>query len=159
MSTPRIAVEEAFVTQDIGAVRTLPRLPSEHFADHFVVTNNGMTSLTALKLCIDVLGSDRVLFAADHAYDEAGESLRFLDAADLPSGMREQTFHTNSEQVSGLTERPACPTDCLACLQPSCPSMPMPYFFACDGASYPHLPLPARHLAQRRPMSTGRSSA
>ncbi len=88
---------------DIGAVRKLPRLPSEYFLDHFVVTTSGMTSLPALKLCIDVLGSERILFAADYPYEDAAESVRFLDAADLPSAMREQIFHTNAERVFGLT--------------------------------------------------------
>ena len=49
----------------IGAVDKLPKLPSEYFLDNFVITTAGVTSMPALRLCLDVLGVDRILFAAD----------------------------------------------------------------------------------------------
>lgn len=86
----------------IGAVAKLPRLPSEYFLDHFVVTTSGMTSVPVLKMCIEVLGSDRILFAADYPYEDAQESVTFLDSADILSAQREQIYRTNAERVFGL---------------------------------------------------------
>ena len=86
----------------IGAVTKLPRLPSEYFLDHFVVTTSGMTSAPVLKMCIEVLGSERILFAADYPYEDARESVRFLDAADIPSAQRDQIYRANAERVFGL---------------------------------------------------------
>ena len=85
----------------IGAVTKLPRLPSEYFLDHFVVTTSGMTSAPVLKMCIEVLGSERILFAADYPYEDARESVRFLDAADIPSAQRDQIYRANAERVFG----------------------------------------------------------
>jgi 2,3-dihydroxybenzoate decarboxylase len=86
----------------IGAVTKLPRLPSEYFLDHFVVTTSGMTSAPVLKMCIEVLGSERILFAADYPYEDARESVRFLDAADIPSAQRDQIYRANADRVFGL---------------------------------------------------------
>ena len=86
----------------IGAVAKLPRLPSEYFLDHFVVTTSGMTSAPVLKMCIEVLGSERILFAADYPYEDVQDSVRFLDAVEIPESQREQIYRTNAERVFGL---------------------------------------------------------
>ena len=85
----------------IGAVAKLPRLPSEYFLDNFVITTAGVTSMPALRLSIDVLGAERILFAADYPYEDDAEAVRFLDGAALTTRERELISHQNAERLFG----------------------------------------------------------
>ncbi|HEY4986029.1 MAG TPA: amidohydrolase family protein [Bradyrhizobium sp.] len=87
----------------IGAVDKLPRLPSEYFLDNFVITTAGVTSMPALRLSIDVLGVERILFAADYPYEDDAEAVRFLDGATLTQQERELISHGNAERLFGWT--------------------------------------------------------
>jgi 2,3-dihydroxybenzoate decarboxylase len=87
----------------IGAVTKLPRLPSEYFLDNFVITTAGVTSMPALRLSLDVLGAERILFAADFPYEDDAEAVRFLAQAALTPGERELISHGNAERLFGLT--------------------------------------------------------
>jgi 5-carboxyvanillate decarboxylase len=87
----------------IGAVSKLPRLPSEYFLDNFVITTAGVTSMPALRLSIDVLGAERILFAADFPYEDDAEAVRFLDGATLTQHERDLISHANAERLFGLT--------------------------------------------------------
>jgi 5-carboxyvanillate decarboxylase len=87
----------------IGAVTRLPRLPSEYFLDNFVITTAGVTSMPALRLSIDVLGAERILFAADFPYEDDAEAVRFLDGATLTQHERDLISHANAERLFGLT--------------------------------------------------------
>lgn len=87
----------------IGAVNKLPRLPSEYFLDNFVITTAGVTSMPALRLSIDVLGAERILFAADFPYEDDAEAVRFLKQAALTSKQRDLISHGNAERLFGLT--------------------------------------------------------
>lgn len=87
----------------IGAVEKLARLPSEYFLDNFVITTAGVTSMPALRLAIDVLGVERILFAADYPYEDDVEGVGFLNTAALTDHERAMIFHINSEKLFGLT--------------------------------------------------------
>jgi 5-carboxyvanillate decarboxylase len=87
----------------IGAVTKLPRLPSEYFLDNFVITTAGVTSMPALRLSIDVLGAERILFAADFPYEDDAEAVRFLDGAALTEHERDLISHANAERLFGLS--------------------------------------------------------
>ncbi|ATE67359.1 amidohydrolase family protein [Rhizorhabdus dicambivorans] len=80
----------------IGAVEKLPRLPSEYFLDNFVITTAGVTSMPALRLSLDVLGVDRILFAADYPYEDDAEAVGFLDKADISTEERERIAWRNA---------------------------------------------------------------
>ena len=86
----------------IGAVAKLPRLPSEYFLDHFVITTAGVTSMPALRLSLDVLGVDRILFAADFPYEDVDEAVRFLDTATITDEQRAKIYESNAVRVFGL---------------------------------------------------------
>ncbi|CCD96073.1 conserved hypothetical protein [Bradyrhizobium sp. ORS 375] len=87
----------------IGAVEKLPRLPSEYFLDNFVITTAGVTSMPALRLSIDVLGAERILFAADFPYEDDAEAVRFLEGAALTQRERELIAHQNAERLFALS--------------------------------------------------------
>jgi 2,3-dihydroxybenzoate decarboxylase len=86
----------------IGAVQKLPRLPSEYFLENFVITTAGVTSMPALRLCLDVLGAERILFAADYPYEDDVEAVQFLRDATLDQHQRELISHANAERLLQL---------------------------------------------------------
>ena len=86
----------------IGAVGKLPRLPSEYFLDNFVITTSGVTSMPALRLCLDVLGSERILFAADYPYEDDADGVRFMNEAKVTEDERKQIYETNAVRVFRL---------------------------------------------------------
>ena len=61
----------------------MPRLPSEYFKDNFVITISGVTHHGVLRLMHEVLGPDRILFAADYPYEVTEEAVTFMDTAPL----------------------------------------------------------------------------
>ena len=87
----------------IGAVDKLPRLPSEYFLDNFVITTAGVTSMPALRLSIDVLGAERILFAADFPYEDDAEAVRFLEGTALTERERELIAYENAERLFALS--------------------------------------------------------
>ena len=86
----------------IGAVKKLPRLPSEYFRDNFVITTAGVTSMPALRLSIEVLGAERILFAADFPYEDDADAVRFLDDATLTEHERRLIAYENAERLLKL---------------------------------------------------------
>ena len=59
----------------IGAVPKMPRLPSEYFLENFVITTSGVASHPALRHALDVLGPERIMFAADYPYESVAEAV------------------------------------------------------------------------------------
>jgi len=86
----------------IGAVAKLPKLPSQYFLDNFVITTAGVTSMPALRLCLDELDVERVLFAADFPYEDDAEAVRFMDGAKVTADERKQIYETNAVRVFKL---------------------------------------------------------
>jgi 2,3-dihydroxybenzoate decarboxylase len=86
----------------LGAVEKLPRLPSEYFRDNFVITTSGVTFGPALRLAVDVLGADRILFAADYPYEVVAEAVTFLDGASISEEERAKIYWQNATQVFRL---------------------------------------------------------
>lgn len=83
----------------LGEVRELPHMPSEIFRNHFVITTSGVCSEPALRLAIDVLGAERVLFAVDYPYESTSEATSFLDNARIGGPERELIYWQNSARV------------------------------------------------------------
>jgi 5-carboxyvanillate decarboxylase len=83
----------------IGAVTKLPRLPSEYFLENFVITTAGVTSMPALRLSIDVLGAERIAFAADYPYEDDADAVAFLATASLTDHERELISCRNAERL------------------------------------------------------------
>lgn len=86
----------------IGAVKELPRLPSEYFKDHFVITTSGVAQQSSLQLAYAELGADNILFAADYPYENVDEAVRFMDTADLSNTDKHKIYHGNAERLLGL---------------------------------------------------------
>lgn len=88
----------------IGAVAKLPRLPSEYFLEHFVITTSGVMSAPALQLCLAVVGADRIMFAADYPYESVEDGVRFLDEVEIAEEVRRKIYVTNAQRVFRLAQ-------------------------------------------------------
>lgn len=86
----------------IGAVKPLKRLPSEVFLQQFSITTSGVMSVPALRMALDVLGPERILFAADYPYESVADGVRFLDTAPIDDAVRQQIYAGNAQRVFGL---------------------------------------------------------
>lgn len=87
---------------NIGAVERLPRLPSEYFLENFLITTSGMTYTAPLKLSHEVLGSERIMFAADYPYESVAEAVEFMDTVDVLTEDRHKIYHSNAEALFNI---------------------------------------------------------
>jgi 2,3-dihydroxybenzoate decarboxylase len=86
----------------IGAVNKMPRLPSEYFKDNFVITTSGVTHHGVLRLMHEVLGPERILFAADYPYESTEEAVTFMDTAPLAEDDRKKIYEQNATKLLRL---------------------------------------------------------
>ena len=86
----------------LGDVRELPRPPSDYFRDHFTITTSGVCFEPALRLAIEVLGAERVMFAVDYPYESTEEATTFLDGARLSERERQLIYSGNASRVFRL---------------------------------------------------------
>ncbi len=84
---------------NIGALDRMEKLPSEYFMDNFVITTSGMTYAPPLKLSNEVLGAERILFAADYPYETLSEAVEFMDSAPVSEADRHRIYHANAEAL------------------------------------------------------------
>ena len=84
---------------NIGAVEKMARLPSEYFLENFLITTSGMTYTAPLKLSNEVLGPERILFAADYPYESVPDAVKFMDTVDVPTEDRHKIYHSNAEAL------------------------------------------------------------
>ena len=89
----------------MGAVKKMKRLPSEYFLDNFLITTSGVMSAPALKLSIEVLGVERIMFAADYPYESVTEGVQFMDTVDIPEEHRRLIYSGNAEKLFQLPFR------------------------------------------------------
>lgn len=87
----------------IGAVPPMPKLPSDYFKDHFVITTSGVTSHPALQHALAVLGADRILFAADYPYESVEEAVAFMDSAPISNEDKHKIYQSNAEKLFKLS--------------------------------------------------------
>jgi 5-carboxyvanillate decarboxylase len=79
------------------------RRPSEIMRNHFMITNSGVEHEPALRYAIDVLGSERVMWAIDYPYEEMAPAVQFMDSVKLSDAERRAFFHANAERTFALS--------------------------------------------------------
>ncbi|HTX11701.1 MAG TPA: amidohydrolase family protein [Solirubrobacteraceae bacterium] len=81
----------------------LERRPSEYFREHFLVSTSGMNHAPAsIRFCLEVMGPDRVLFAADYPFEDLSEEVKAFAAVPLTDEERAALAHGNAERVFKL---------------------------------------------------------
>ena len=80
----------------------LKRQPSAYIKDNIWVTLSGMYSQEPLDCALAALGRDRVMFAADHPFEDAAEAGEFLDHCDLEPGLKGDIASANAARLLRL---------------------------------------------------------
>ena len=80
-------------------IKPLKHLPSEYFKTNIYMTTSGMNSHESLKFAINLVGSERIMFAIDFPYESSAESVQFLDSAPISDGDRRNIAYANAERV------------------------------------------------------------
>jgi 5-carboxyvanillate decarboxylase len=81
----------------------LQRRPSEYIREHVAVSTSGMNHAPAsVRFCIETLGADRVMFAADYPFEDPGPEVAAFNATPLSSGERSALAHANAERIFSL---------------------------------------------------------
>ena len=58
--------------------------------------------MPALRLSLDVLGVERIMFAVDYPYENDVEAVRFMDVANITEDERRQIYAGNAERIFKL---------------------------------------------------------
>jgi len=96
-------IDNRFALQvKIGATEKLPKRPSDYFRENFYITTAGVTDMAVLKLGLDELGADRIMFAADFPYEDDGEAVDFMDHAKVSEDERKKIYETNAMRIFKL---------------------------------------------------------
>ena len=80
----------------------LKKPPSQYIKDNILVTLSGMFSAEPLRCAIDALGRDRVMFSADHPFEDAEEAGHFMDTVPLDESLRADIAYNNAARLLGL---------------------------------------------------------
>jgi 5-carboxyvanillate decarboxylase len=77
----------------------LKERPSFYLKRNMLITTSGMFHEPVLKYCLEVLGADNILWAADYPYQSMREAAAFLDAARISEADRIKIYSGNAERV------------------------------------------------------------
>jgi 2,3-dihydroxybenzoate decarboxylase len=69
-----------------------------YMRENVVVTTSGLAWEPAIKLAIDVLGEDRVMYAMDYPYQYVPDEVRWMDDLDISDAQKKKFFQTNAER-------------------------------------------------------------
>ncbi|WP_294075875.1 amidohydrolase family protein [Sphingomonas sp.] len=92
-------IDNRYMAMNRGGTGKLKRRPSAYFRENFYVTTSGTNWAPAVRLCQEVLGADRVLFAIDYPFEDGPEAVRRADAIGMNRADSALFFHANAERV------------------------------------------------------------
>ncbi len=77
--------------------------PLQHDLFHYLrnnvlATNSGMAFAPAVKLLIEVMGEDRVMYAMDYPYQYVPDEVRWMDDLEIGAEQKRKFFQTNAER-------------------------------------------------------------
>ena len=99
---PRI--DERFAAESEHAQFPRPRrLPGDYLRSNFVVTTSGMNYWPQLRMTIEVMGIENVLFAADYPFEDQGQAVVALRDMPLSAIDRHLICDANAVRVFGLS--------------------------------------------------------
>jgi 2,3-dihydroxybenzoate decarboxylase len=80
----------------------LKKMPSQYIRENIAVTTSGMCSAEPLNCTLAALGTDRVMFAADHPFEAAEEAGEFMEHVPLTDALRKSIAFDNAAKYFGL---------------------------------------------------------
>ena len=76
--------------------------PSEYFRRNFAITTSGIEDPAVLRLGVEKIGIDNVMWAIDYPFQPTGPAVAFVESAPLSDQERELVAHGNAERIFGL---------------------------------------------------------
>jgi len=70
--------------------------------ENVLATTSGMPFAPAIKLMIEVMGEDRVMYAMDYPYEYVADEVRAHDLLEIPDSTKKKLMQTNAERVFKL---------------------------------------------------------
>jgi 2,3-dihydroxybenzoate decarboxylase len=80
----------------------LKKPPSHYIKENIVVTTSGMCSAEPLNCCIAALGHERIMFGADHPFENAVEAGHWFDGVALDEAVRADIACNNASRLLRL---------------------------------------------------------
>jgi uncharacterized protein len=98
-----IPFQLARIDQTLSRVTpNLKQKPSSYFQSNIHITTSGLFTVPPLKLALEVLGADRILFSIDYPYSSTETGRKFLDNMHISESDMEKITHTNAERLLQL---------------------------------------------------------
>ena len=85
-----------------GGAKPMQRMPSDYVRENLWVTTSGMNYWPQLRMTLDVLGRDRVMYATDYPFEKQGEAVGFVEAMPLTASDRKMLFEDVATRVFRL---------------------------------------------------------
>jgi 2,3-dihydroxybenzoate decarboxylase len=70
--------------------------------ENVLATTSGLPFPPAIKLMLEVMGEDRVMYAMDYPYEYVADEVRAHDLLDIPDAAKKKLMQANAERVFGL---------------------------------------------------------
>jgi 2,3-dihydroxybenzoate decarboxylase len=81
---------------------SLAKPASAYLRDNFYITTSGNYHTQSLLAILADLGASRLMFAADHPFEEMADGAAWFDSLDLDAADREKIARGNAQRLLGL---------------------------------------------------------
>jgi len=92
-------LDKRYIEDECPTRVKLKQMPSAYFRQNFVVTTTGVNWAPAVLFCQEVLGEDKVLFGADHPYEDQKEALDLVKQIPMADETRALLYGGNARRV------------------------------------------------------------
>jgi len=87
--------------------RKLEKLPGDYIRENIYVTTSGMNYHAQLRMALEVMGPEHVLFATDYPMESMREAVDAIDSAELTEAERASVYYRNAERLFRIPSAPA----------------------------------------------------
>ncbi len=85
-----------------GGSRPMQRMPSDYIRENLWITTSGMNYWPQLRMTLEVLGPDRVLYAGDYPFEDQAEAVELVEAMPLSLAQKTTLFQDNAARLFGI---------------------------------------------------------
>jgi 5-carboxyvanillate decarboxylase len=89
-------------SQRYESMKPLKKKPSDYLRENFYITSSGMAHEPAIKFTQEMMGVDRVMYAADYPYQHTIDEISRLDGMNISEDDKRRFFQTNAETAFRL---------------------------------------------------------
>ncbi len=83
-------------------VTKLERTIGDYVRQNVYITPSGMFSQAQLRYCVELLGTERIMYSVDYPFIGNEDALSFLEEADLPAAVKEDIAYGTAERLLNL---------------------------------------------------------